>query len=54
VAHSIAPGLTENLMGKQAHKTQMEDAPLAKFSPGSVREPMATGTDVSGGRLQQK
>jgi short-subunit dehydrogenase len=53
-AHSIAPGLTENLMGKQTHKTQMEDAPLAEFSPGSVREPMATGTEVTGGRLQQK
>ncbi|HTM53350.1 MAG TPA: SDR family oxidoreductase [Pirellulales bacterium] len=53
-AHSIAPGLNENLMGKQTHKTQMEDAPLAEFSPGSVREPMATGTEVTGGRLQQK
>jgi len=53
VAHSIAPGLTENLMAMQTQKSQIENAPLAEFSPGSVREPMSTGTDVSGGRLQQ-
>jgi short-subunit dehydrogenase len=54
MAHSIAPGLTENLTADQTHKSQMENAPLAEFSPGSVREPMATGTEVTGGRLQKQ
>jgi len=53
VAHSLAPGLTENLMAKQVHKSQIEAAPLAPFTSGRVLHPMASGTEVSGGRLKK-
>ncbi len=51
--HSIFPGLTENFLGRQAHKSQIEDPPVADPTHGSIHEPMATGTEVYGGRLKK-
>jgi short-subunit dehydrogenase len=48
LAHKIAPGLTEALMGKQAHKAHVEKAELAPETPGSVQEPLPEGTEVKG------
>jgi len=47
---SLAPALEEKIAARQMHKTQMEQAPPAADSSGAVREPMAEGRDVSGGR----
>ena len=50
IGHQIAPGLTEKMMGRQAHKTQMENAPPAEDTPGGVQEPVEKGSGVSDGR----
>jgi short-subunit dehydrogenase len=47
--HSIAPDTTEKVMGKEAHKTQMEKAPPAPPTPGSLREPSPQGRTMRGG-----
>lgn len=49
VAHHLMPGIVNAMMGKQTHREQMEKAPAAPDSPGSLHEPAMTGTDVSGG-----
>jgi short-subunit dehydrogenase len=46
LAHQIAPGLTEALMGKQVHKAHVEKADPAPETPGSVQEPLLEGTEV--------
>jgi short-subunit dehydrogenase len=46
LAHQIAPGLTEALMGRQAHKAHVEQADPAPDTPGSVHEPVPEGTEV--------
>jgi short-subunit dehydrogenase len=40
-AHKVAPGITEAVMGQQAHQAQIEEAPEAPDSPGTVHEPSA-------------
>jgi short-subunit dehydrogenase len=46
----VAPGVAEKLAARVMHRTQMEKPPPAADTPGSVRAPMATGTEVSVGR----
>ena len=53
VAHNLAPHFTENFVGEQTHKCQMEKAPQAGVSHGSVHSPMSAGSEVSGGRLDK-
>jgi short-subunit dehydrogenase len=48
VQYRLAPKLTEKVMGKNTHKSQMESEP-SRDSSGSVLEPMSSGTDVYGG-----
>lgn len=49
LTHQLAPGLMEFMMGKLTHHIEMDDAPLAPETPGSVQQPVAAGTEVSGG-----
>lgn len=51
--HNVAPGIVKGMMGNLTHKTQMEDAPPAEDTSGSVHEPVLAGTEVSGGRLNR-
>ena len=53
ISHNLAPGLTETMMGKQTHAAQMEKAEPAANTPGSLREPVPSGTEVSGGWLKK-
>lgn len=46
LAHQIAPGLTEALVGKQAHMVHVEKALPAPDTQGSVQEPIPDGTEV--------
>ncbi len=50
---SVAPALAKKLGARQMHKTQMENAPPAEDSTGSLRSPVVGGTDVSGGRKSE-
>jgi short-subunit dehydrogenase len=52
VAHNVSPGLTEKMMGKQVHKAQIEKAALSQDTRGSLTEPAAERTEVSGDRLE--
>lgn len=45
----LAPGLMEKQMGKQAHKSQMEQDESAPHNSGSVFTPMKEGSEVYGG-----
>jgi short-subunit dehydrogenase len=47
----VAPSLAERLAAKQMHEVQMQKAPPANDSPGSVTRPQHTGSEVHGGRL---
>ncbi len=47
--HSLAPGITEKLMGHQTHKSQMEQAPPADNTQGNLQETSMAGTNVGGG-----
>jgi short-subunit dehydrogenase len=47
--HRLMPGATESMMASQTHKAQMEKAPPAPDTRGSVHEPEPEGTEVSGG-----
>lgn len=47
--HNLAPGVTEAMMGKQTHLSQMKKADPAPDTEGSLREPSPTGTEVTGG-----
>ncbi|MBL8827437.1 MAG: SDR family oxidoreductase [Planctomycetaceae bacterium] len=53
LAHKIAPKLTENILARQTHKTQMEQAPPASVTEGSLYTPMTFGTEVHGGRVPE-
>jgi NAD(P)-dependent dehydrogenase (short-subunit alcohol dehydrogenase family) len=46
----LAPRVSRRLSARMMHKTQIEDAPPAPDSPGAVRAPTRTGTEVSAGR----
>jgi short-subunit dehydrogenase len=45
-AHQVAPHATERKMRKEAYKAQIEEAPLAADTPGSVLRPSRVGTTV--------
>jgi short-subunit dehydrogenase len=47
---NVAAPVAEKFGAKMMHKTQMEKPPAAPDSPGAVRSPMPTGTEVSAGR----
>lgn len=49
IANQLAPGLTQNLMGKQTHRSQIENAPPGEITGGAVLEPVKEGSTVSGG-----
>jgi len=48
LGHNLMPGLTEKMMGKEAHKT-VQQAPPAESTEGSLPEPVTVGTEVRGG-----
>lgn len=48
-AHHLMPDLTERMAGSIAHKVQMDNAPPAPDTAGSLHRPMAEGTGVDGG-----
>jgi short-subunit dehydrogenase len=50
----LVPGLEEKLAGRVMHRTQMQEPPPAPPSPGAVRQPMQTGTEVSVGRREER
>lgn len=50
----IAPRLMEKKMGKQTHKSQMEQKGSARDSSGSVLHPMREGSEVRGGWLEEE
>jgi hypothetical protein len=47
--HNLMPGGTEAMMSKETRKEQMEKAPPEEEKTGSVFEPEAEGTEVTGG-----
>jgi short-subunit dehydrogenase len=48
-SHRAFPGLTERLAANVSHKYQIETAPPAPNTPGTLHQPMVSGTDVVGG-----
>jgi short-subunit dehydrogenase len=48
-SHRLAPDITERVSANVAHHYQMEQAPPAPPSDGSLFKPMESGRDVSGG-----
>jgi short-subunit dehydrogenase len=48
VSHNLMPGVTEKMMGREAHKTVTEAAPESP-SDGTLLEPQPVGSEVSGG-----
>ena len=51
--HNFIPGVTEKMMGKQTHLSQMKKADPASATEGSLREPSQSGTEVTGGWLEK-
>ena len=49
VSHRIFPDLTERISGNIAHKWQIETAPPAPPTAGTLHEPMQSGRTVDGG-----
>jgi short-subunit dehydrogenase len=47
--HRLMPGATEAMMSSQTQKAQMEKAPPAEDTSGSVHQPEPEGTGVTGG-----
>jgi short-subunit dehydrogenase len=48
-AHRLFPDLTEHIAGDISHKVQIETAPPAPPTSGSLHRPMRSGTTVDGG-----
>lgn len=48
-AHRLLPGLTEHIAGDISHKMQIETAPPAPPTSGTLHQPMQSGTAVEGG-----
>lgn len=48
--NAVAPAAAEAIMAKAATKTQMQDAPPAPRTSGSVQQPSSSGADIHGGR----
>jgi len=46
--HRLLPGLAENIAGNVLHRVQVETAPPAPSTPGSLYQPMLEGTGVRG------
>lgn len=56
-SHHIAPDITERISGNVSHKYQIETAPPAPSTSGSLYEPMKAGRTVDGGvrkRMEQE
>lgn len=53
ISHQLLPGLIEDLTGSLVHREQIEDAPAAPPTSGSLLEPMASGTTVEGDARQR-
>jgi short-subunit dehydrogenase len=53
IMHNTLPAVSEKIMGKLTHKAQMEDAPPAPISPGSLREPMESGRHIHDPKIQK-
>lgn len=51
---NLMPGTTEKAEAKMMHRTQFEQAPPGKDSPGAVEQPTARGTAVDMNRRKQK
>lgn len=47
-SHNVAPSLTEGMMAKSTHKSQMEDAKPAPIDSGSLTQPDSKGTGIKG------
>ena len=54
ISHNLAPGMTEKMMGKHTHKSQIDKAAPAPDTEGNLFEPVEHGTGVRGGRLERK
>jgi short-subunit dehydrogenase len=52
--HNLVPGVSEAMMATLTHQAQMEKAPPEAPSPGSLREPSATGRGVKDAELAKK
>ena len=48
-SHKLTPNLSERLSADVAHKWQIEDAPPAPATTGSLYEPMVSGRGIEGG-----
>ena len=48
-SHKVTPNLAERMSADVSHKWQIEDAPPAAATAGSIYEPMAAGRKVEGG-----
>jgi short-subunit dehydrogenase len=48
-AHRLFPALTEHIAGDVSHRVQIETAPLAPPTSGTLHQPMRSGTAVDGG-----
>jgi short-subunit dehydrogenase len=48
-AHRLLPDLTEHIAGDISHKVQIETAPPAPPTSGTLHQPMRSGTTVEGG-----
>jgi short-subunit dehydrogenase len=53
LAKKLVPGAAQAAAARIMHHTQMEKPPPAADTPGAVRAPIATGTEVSVGRRQR-
>ena len=49
IAHQLLPGLTEDITGDVVRREQFRAAPAAPTSPGTLFEPMSSGTTLDGG-----
>lgn len=51
--HNFIPGVTEKMMGKQTHLSEMKNADPAPTTDGNLRAPSPSGTEVTGGWLEK-
>jgi short-subunit dehydrogenase len=54
IMHNVLPAVSEALMGKITHKSQIEDAPPASDNPGGLSQPDAVGTRVKDPAIRKK
>jgi hypothetical protein len=53
MAHHVFPDLTEHVSTDIAHRWQIETAPPAPPTSGTLHEPMPSGRNVEGGVRQR-